>query len=118
MICLYIYRNLLYSIEGSSLNGLLCQTLQEHERATLVSMQMAQERLHSTFKMGRVVFAKQMIRELVDRRNLCYCLVSHHVFFTLIMLLCIVHLYLDMTFINSNGPKIFIKDLEQGGKLF
>ena len=79
----------------------------------------AQERLHSTFKTGRVVFAKQMIREVVDRRNLCYCLVSHLVFFTLIMLLYIVHLYLDMRFINSNNiPKIFIKDLEQGWKLF
>ena len=81
MICLYIYRNLLYSIEGSSLNGLLCQTLQEHERATLVSMQMAQERLHSTFK--RMLFAKQEIGEVVDRRNLCYCLVSHIGFFSL-----------------------------------
>ena len=44
-------------------------------------MQMAQERLHSTFKAGRILFAKQMIREVVDRRNLCYCLVSHLVFF-------------------------------------
>ena len=80
---------------------------------------MAQERLHSTFKMGRVLFAKQMIREVVDRRNLCYCLVSHLFFFTLIMLLYIVHLYLDMRFINSNNsPKICIKDLEQSWKVF
>lgn len=59
------------------------------------------------------MFAKQMIREVMNRRNLYYCLGSHLVLFGFIILQQIIRLYLDMKLTNIIGPKICIKQLEQ-----